>query len=118
MKVNYFFPVFEEDNVKEFLKNFFKTDTFLQNKDFKMVFVCNKEDKKNHDFLVKEAKKNKDYKVLVFNKNFSYNEAFYYATNYFDGDVVLLGDLKLAKIDLVFAKCLQSLARTTKSPTP
>lgn len=107
MKIEYFFPVFKEDNIKEYLSNFKKTDFFKKNKDFKFLFVCHKEDKINLEYLSKEALKNENYKILVSDKYFTYNDAFSFSVGHFKADVVLLGDTKISRIDLVFEKCLE-----------
>lgn len=107
MKIEYFFPVFKEDNIKEYLSNFKKTDFFKNNKDYKFLFVCFKEDKTNLEYLSKEALKNENYKILVSDKEFTYNDAFSFSINHFKADVVLLGDTKISRLDLVFEKCLE-----------
>ncbi|MBQ3214100.1 MAG: hypothetical protein IJB10_03765 [Clostridia bacterium] len=107
MKIEYFFPVFKEDNIKEYLTNFKKTDFFKKNENYKFLFVCHKEDKANLEYLSKEALKNENYKILVSDKNFTYNDAFSFSISHFKSDIVLLGDTKILRIDLVFEKCLE-----------
>ena len=107
MKIEYFFPVFKEDNIKEFLTGFKKSNFFKNNPKYKMLFVCNKEDKNNIDYLSKEAIKNPDCTVLILDKNYTYNDAFYVALPHFKCDVLLLGDTKIARNDLIFEKCMQ-----------
>lgn len=139
MKIDYFFPIFAEDNAKNFFSKFFKTKFFQEyssikkedkkaaskeNKKEKQVkenkpeeklesyennfyFVCGKEDKNNLEYLSSQALLHPEFKIFVVDKNFSYNDAFAIALNSFKGDIVLLGDLKIAKLDLVFEKCMQ-----------
>ena len=107
MKIEYFFPVFKEDNIKEYLANFRKTDFFKKHENYKFLFVCFKEDKTNLEYLSKEALKHENYKILVADKEFTYNDAFYLSISHFKADVLLLGDTKISRIDLVFEKCLE-----------
>ena len=105
MRINYFFPIFKNDDAKACIERFFKTENFKKHKDYKMVFCCHEQDKTNLKYL-KEIK-NKNVEVLALNEQFSYNDAFNNAIEHFDGDVVLLGDCKIEKIDVVFEKCLE-----------
>lgn len=107
MKIDYFFPVFKEDNAKEFLTNFVKSKFFLEHPEHNMFFVVEKNDENNLEFLSSEAIRHPEYKVVIANKQFTYNDAFSLAINYFNGDMVLLGDVKLARNDLIFESCLQ-----------
>lgn len=133
MKIDYFFPVFIEDDAKKFFSKFLKSkfyQTYSQtkNEDKKndkkqkaenkkdaaietyenmFYFVCNKSDKKNLEYLSSQALLHPEFKIFVVDKNFSYNDAFAIALNSFKGDIVLLGDLKIAKLDLVFESCMQ-----------
>lgn len=107
MNINYFFPVFANDNIKDYLKNFKSSTFFKSHENFNFIFVCDQNDKTNLATLKTEVKKNKGSKLITLNKPFIYNDAFYYAIQYFNGDVVLLGDTKVARIDLVFEKCMQ-----------
>ena len=106
MKVNYLFPVFQNDNAKNFFKNFCKTNFFKKHENYKLIFCCLKDDK-NLKYLKEQSKNNKKIKILIFDKNFTYNDAFDASVQFFDGDIVLLGDLKIEKIDFVFEKCLE-----------
>ena len=130
MKVDYFFPIFVEDDAKKFFSKFFKSKFYQeyslaskskdksdgkkntdknisQNNESHVYFVCYKEDKNNLEFLSKQALLHPEYKIFVTDKEFSYNDAFEIALKHFKGDVVLLGDLKISKLDLVFEKCMQ-----------
>lgn len=132
MNIDYFFPVFKEDDAKSYFTKFFKTSFYknisstyeeknkktelkketeqkeeLSKNINKFYFVVSGDDKQNLEYLSKEALLHPEYKVLVVNKDFSYNDAFAIALKYFNGDYVLLGDTKIAKIDAVFDKCLQ-----------
>lgn len=128
MNIDYFFPVFAEDDAQKFFTKFFKSKFYqkynsVTNKtskkddknsgekqeknESKVFFVCQKDDAKNLEYLSKQALIHPEYKVFVVDKNFSYNDAFSIALNYFKGDFVLLGDMKISKLDLVFEKCLQ-----------
>ena len=107
MKVEYFFPVFKEDDIKQILTNFKNSKCFKENKDYGFTFVCEKEDKKNLEFLTAEALRNQEFKIIVLDKPFTFNDAFHKAVSTFKADVVLLGDTKVARIDLVFEKCLE-----------
>ena len=106
MKIDYFFPVFKEDDAKAFLTNFSQTKFFIEHKDFNFIFVVEKNDVNNLKYLSETAQKHQEYKVLIADKSFSYNDAFSLAIENFSGDVVLLGDMKIAKIDLIFENCL------------
>lgn len=106
MKIDYFFPIFKEDDTEGFLNNFKKTSFFLENKNFSFVFVVEKDDVNTIKFLSEQAKSCPEYKILIANKSFSYNDAFSLAIDGFTGDIVLLGDMKIAKLDLIFANCL------------
>lgn len=114
MKLEYFFPVFKEDDIKEYLSVFKKSEFYKKHKENKFMFVCEKDDKKNLEFLSKEALKNEDYKILILDKPFTYNDAFYQALPHFKADVVLFGDTKIARIDLVFEKCLEKYGKEVK----
>lgn len=107
MKIDYFFPVFKEDDAKIFLTSFVKTNFFAQHKDFNMYFVVESKDKNNLDYLSSEAIRHPEYKVIVANREFSYNDAFSLAVEHFKGEAVLLGDMKLARNDLIFENCIQ-----------
>ena len=107
MRVNYLFPVFKDDNVKGVLEDFLKSDFFKKYEDYKFVFCCNKDDKENLKYLKNKSKLNKKYKIIVFDKSFSYNDAFDESITFLDGDIVLLGDFKIQKIDVVFERCLE-----------
>ena len=107
MKVEYFFPVFKEDDIKQILTNFKNSKCFKENKEYSFTFVCEKTDKKNLEILSAESLRNQESKVLVLDKPFTYNDAFHQAVSTFNADVVLLGDTKVARIDLVFEKCLE-----------
>ncbi|MBQ3048151.1 MAG: hypothetical protein IJD48_03965 [Clostridia bacterium] len=147
MNIDYFFPVFQDDDAKKYFTNFFKskfykdvsttlkeektnkTDKDKKEAEVKEVdkkteqpkktetnvnrfyFVVYEQDKQNLEYLSKEALLHPEYKILVLNKTFSYNDAFAIALKHFKGDVVLLGDTKVAKIDLVFEKCMQKLEK-------
>lgn len=107
MLVNYFFPVFKQDDVKSYLKNFKSSAFFKKYSDYSFVFVCEDSDEKNIKEIKAEIKKHKQDKLITLNKPFSYNDAFYYAIKQLTGEVVLLGDTKVARIDVVFEKCMQ-----------
>lgn len=107
MKIGYFFPVFKEDKIEKFLLDFKKSKFFENNKDYEMIFVCQKEDKENLDYLLSLEKKEKNNKVIILNKPFTYNDAFYYALPKFKTDIVLLGDTKISRNDIVFEKCVE-----------
>lgn len=114
MKLEYFFPVFKEDNIEEYLKNFKSTSFYKKHKESKFMFVCEKEDKNNLEYLSKEALKNEDYKIIILDKPFSYNDAFYQALPHFKADVILFGDTKIIRIDAVFEKCLEKYSKEVK----
>lgn len=107
MKIDYFFPVFNKDDAKGVLENFFKTEFFKKNKENKIIVCCNNKDEQNLTYLKSKSKNNKKFKLLILDNEFTYNDAFYYAVDNFDGDVVLLGDCKIERNDLVFASCLE-----------
>ena len=108
MKINYFFPVFENDKFKEVYNEFINSKFFINNKqNSKLVICCFKNDKENLNFLKNISKNNKNIKTIIFDKKFTYNDAFENCIEYFDGEVVLLGDAKIARIDAVFEKCLE-----------
>lgn len=106
MKIDYFFPIFKDDDTKTFLINFVKSSFFKEHANYNMFFVVENSDKKNLEFLSGEALRHPEYKILITDKEFSYNDAFSLAIKHFKGDVVLLGDLKLARNDLIFENCL------------
>lgn len=106
MKINYFFPVFKDDDIKKYLSNFKSTNFYKNQKSYNFVFVCENSDEKNLKVLKEELKTNKSNKIITLNKPFSYNDAFKNALEYLNADVVLLGDTKVSRIDLVFEKCL------------
>lgn len=107
MKIEYFFPVFKEDKIEEILLDFKKSKFFENNKDYEMFFVCEKEDKENLNYLLTLEKKEKKNKIIILDKPFTYNDAFYYALPKFKADIVLLGDTKISRNDIVFEKCLE-----------
>lgn len=107
MKINYLFPVFKNNNCNEFLEKFLNSRFFNTYKDYKIIFCCSKLNNSNLKYLKNKCKENKKIKLLIFDKDFTYNDAFDEATKIFDGDVVLLGDLEIEKIDVVFEKCLE-----------
>ena len=114
MKLEYFFPVFKEDNIKDYLSNFKKTEFYKKHKEKVFMFVCEKDDTTNLEYLSKEALKSEDYKILVLDKPFTYNDAFYQALPHFKADVVLFGDTKISRIDAVFEKCLEKYSKEVK----
>ena len=107
MKINYFFPVFDGDNFKEYFSNFKKSAFYKKWDNFKVFFVCNKNNKKNLEYLEEECKNNKNCDLIVLNENFTYNNAFYKTLNKFDGDILFLGDTNIFKIDIIFEKCFE-----------
>lgn len=107
MKLDYFFPVFKDDSAKTFLTSFIKSKFFVEHSDYNIFFVVESSDQQNIDFLSSEALRHPEYKVIVADKSFTYNDAFSLAIKYFKGEVVLLGDMKLARNDLIFESCLQ-----------
>ena len=128
MNIDYFFPIFEEDDAKKFFSKFFKSKFYQTYSNVKKeekkslskqkksetqttkteehkssaYFVCCKEDKVNLEYLSSQALLHPEFKILVVDKKFCYNDAFAIALKHFKGDVVLLGDLKIEKLDLVF----------------
>lgn len=107
MDINYFFPVFKQDDIKTYLKNFKTSAFFKKYTKFSFVFVCEKSDEKNIKQIKEEIKTNKQNKLITLNKPFSYNDAFYNAIKFLNADVVLLGDTNVVRIDAVFEKCMQ-----------
>ncbi len=107
MKINYFFPVFLGDKIDTCLKNFKSSTFFKKYSNYNFIYVCDIADVENKKVLETEVKKNKKDKLILLDKCFTYNDAFYNAISYFDGDVLLLGDTKINRIDLVFEKCMQ-----------
>lgn len=105
MTIDYFFPIFKEDNAKVCLENFKKTEFYKNNKSARFIFVCNKNDENNFKYLSSVV--GKENKLLLFDNNFTYNDAFFYAINYFQSDIVLLADCKIARLDILFNKCLE-----------
>lgn len=106
MKIDYFFPVFKGDDFKTYLNNFKSSNFFKSNNNFNFIFVCESSDTDNLNFLKTELK-NKNSKLITINNSFAYNDAFKNAIQFFNADVVLLGDTKVNRIDLVFEKCFE-----------
>ncbi len=105
MTIDYFFPFFKEDDAKTCLENFKKSEFYKNNKEGRFVFVCNKNDENNFKYL-SSISDNKN-KLLLLDNDFTYNDAFYYSINYFQADIILLADGKIARLDILFKKCLE-----------
>ena len=114
MKITYFFPVFRDNNAKVFFDEFLKSDFYLSHDTQDIVCVVNATDKENVDYLKDISAKEPIFKVFLSEKDFSFNSAFKSSLDYFEGDVVLLGDLKVPKIQLLFEKCLQKHQKGAK----
>ena len=114
MKLTYFFPVFREDDCEEFFTNFLQTNFFLKNQAEKIIVVLNQDDEKNLQKIKKIAKKHQFFMIFTSKKQFSYNSALKSALDYFDGDVLLLGDLKTKNIQFIFEKCLEKHKKGAK----
>lgn len=106
MNIDCFFPVYKKDDIKKYLTNFKASQFFKNNSNINLIFVCETSDENNLKILKQEIKANKKSVLLTLNKTFTYNDAFKYAIDYFNADVVMLGDTSVGKIDLVFEKCL------------
>lgn len=108
MKINYFFPIFFKENIKDFFDNFVKSKNYQKYcESSKIIFVCCKKDKNNIEYLESQFSNKELYKIICINKEFNYNDAFKAAIKYFDGDFILLGDTKISKIDIIFDKCIE-----------
>lgn len=103
MKICYFFPIFKNVDAKKFFKEFSKSEFYKNHPDKKIVFVCEKTDDKNLEYL----KTLENITLNVFESEFSYNDAFKTCLKDFNGDILLLGDCALCEIDTVFELCLE-----------
>ena len=107
MKISYFFPVFEEDDAKDFFETFLQSKFYAQNSQAE-IFVCACElDKKNVKHLSSLVKKHNNVKLFLCEQKFEYNDAFSFCLDKFDGDILLLGDCKIKKIEAIFSKCIE-----------
>ena len=107
MKICYFFPVFEDDDAQTFFAKFLKGNFFSIHDYSQMIVVVNKDDLNNLDYLKRISTKFPKMQVYVAQKRFTFNSSFRAVLEYIDGDVLLLGDLKVPNIDPLFEKCIQ-----------
>lgn len=107
MKISYFFPIFKDDDAKTFFEKFLKGKFYNTHPSSQIILVVYKDDLKNLDYLKALSKKHANMQVYVAQKRFSFNSAYKAVLEYIDGDVLLLGDLKVPNIDPLFEKCIQ-----------
>ena len=114
MKTTYFFPIFRDDDAKTFFEYFLKSDFYLDHEAQSIICVVNAGDENNLNVLKQLSIAEPKIKTFLAEKEFSFNSAFRSSLEYFDGDVVLLGDLKIQNLSLLFQKCLEKHLKGAK----
>lgn len=107
MKIDCFFAIFKEDNAEILIKNFVKSKFYRENKEIRFIFACEEKDEINKKFLQKFVKSKSGSEIVLMQGNFTFNTAFNNCSQKLNGDIVLLGDAKISRNDLIFEKCLE-----------
>ena len=108
MRICCFFSIFKEDNVELVYKSIASSQFYSKNKQCEFLFACSKNDEDNIKKLKTLKKKNEKINFFVLEDNaFNIKKAFQTAIDEIDCDVLLMGDSKIAKNDLIFLKCLE-----------
>ena len=108
MDICCFFAINKDDDAKIVYKNIFDSNFYKEHKNCKFIFACSKADKKNLSCVNKLKKNNKNIKLVeIEDKDFNYKSAFNCVINDVDSEILLLGDSKIARNDLIFSKCLE-----------
>ena len=112
MKVSYIFPIIDETtDVEKFFKEFSQTKVYKDNKDNEVFFVVGADDKKNLEYLNSVAIRREEIKIFVSPEKFEHGQAVKMCLPHISGDILLLGDTKCPKLDLVFEKMISKHAK-------
>lgn len=99
MKITFLFNILEENDLKTFFENFFKSKIYTSNECEVFVYAKNNIEKK--EYLL-DLEKNK--KIVTNFEGLTLNASFVDVLKKMTGEVLLLGDNKIKNIDRVFEK--------------
>jgi hypothetical protein len=108
MKISYIFPVNETGKpIKEFFSEFKKKSVYLSNKEKEVFFIVSKSNEEDVKYLNSLAIRDENIKIILTNKTVDSSVALKLCLPYIKGDIVLLGDTRTEKLDLIFEKMLK-----------